>query len=97
MKISTKEDMGIADEMLLLASGSRARSACNYAQSAPKRTFWQFLMARSEGLQRKSANRKEDMGVTDKMAFLVLGSHVQREYLRTQKRRMQMHGVKFMQ
>ena len=51
MKIGKKEDMDVADEMSLLALGSRAHSARNYARSVPERAFWQFFMARSEGLK----------------------------------------------
>ena len=50
MKISMK-NMGVADEMSLLALGSRVRSANNYVRGAPERTYSQFMMARSEGLQ----------------------------------------------
>ena len=38
--------MGIANEMVLLALGSRR---------APKRAYQQFMVAKSEGLQWKSA------------------------------------------
>ena len=55
MKIGTKVHMGVANKMLMLAWGLRARSTCNYARSAPERTCSQFMMARSERLQRKSA------------------------------------------
>ena len=53
-----KADMGIADEMVLLVLGSCTCSA----QSAPKRTYQQFMVAKSEGLRWKSARRGE-MGV----------------------------------
>ena len=48
MKIGMKEDMGVADEMALPVLGSRARSARN---CAPERTYLQFMVARSDGLQ----------------------------------------------
>ena len=51
MKIGMKEDMGIANKMALLVLGSRARSARICARSAPERTYLQFMVARSEGLQ----------------------------------------------
>ena len=51
MKIGMKEDMGVADGMALSVLGSRARSARNCAQSAPERTYLQFMVARSDGLQ----------------------------------------------
>ena len=51
MKIGVKEDMGVADEMALSVLGSRARSARNCARSAPERTYLQFMVARSDGLQ----------------------------------------------
>ena len=51
MKIGMKGDMGVADKMVLLVLGSRARSARNCAQSAPERTYSQFMVAGSEGLQ----------------------------------------------
>ena len=43
-----KEDMGIANEMVLLVLGS---------QSVPKRAYKQFMVAKSEGLRWKSARR----------------------------------------
>ena len=51
MKIGMKGDMGVADKMALLVLGSRARSARNCARSAPERTYLQFMVARSDGLQ----------------------------------------------
>ena len=51
MKIGMKGDMGVADEMVLLVLGSRARSARICARSAPKCTYSQFMVAGSEGLQ----------------------------------------------
>ena len=51
MKIGMKGDMGVADKMAWLVLGSRARSARNYARSAPERTYLQFMVARSDGLQ----------------------------------------------
>ena len=51
MKIGIKGDMGVADKMALLVLGSRARSARNWVQSAPERTYLQFMVARSNGLQ----------------------------------------------
>ena len=51
MKIGIKEDMGIADEMALLILGSHAHSARNCAQSAPKQTYLQLMVAGSGGLQ----------------------------------------------
>ena len=49
MKIGMKEDMGVADEMALSVLGSRCARNC--ARSAPERTYLQFMVARSEGLQ----------------------------------------------
>ena len=43
-----QEDMGVANEMVLLVLGS---------QSAPKRAYQQFMVAKSEGLGWKSARR----------------------------------------
>ena len=51
MKIGMKGDMGVADEMALLVLGSRVRSTRNCARSAPERTYLQFMVARSDGLQ----------------------------------------------
>ena len=51
MKIGIREDMDVAEEMALLVLGSRARSAHNCARSAPERTYLQFMVARSDGLQ----------------------------------------------
>ena len=48
MKIGMKEDMGITNKMMLSNLGSRARSARN---CEPKRTYLQFMVARSEGLR----------------------------------------------
>ena len=39
MKIGMKEDMGIADEMVLFVLGSCAGNARNCARSSPERTF----------------------------------------------------------
>ena len=50
-----KEDMGVADEMLLLVLGSRVRSACNCTLSAPKCTYSQFMVARMIGFGQKLA------------------------------------------
>ena len=51
MKIGVKEDMGIVNKMVLLVLGSRARSASNFARSAPEHTYSQFMVTRSGGLQ----------------------------------------------
>ena len=45
MEMGMKEDMKVADEMSL------SRSKRNQAQSAPKCTYLQFMVARSDGLQ----------------------------------------------
>ena len=55
MKIGMKGGMGVADKMALLVLGSRARSARNCTQSAPERTYLQFMVARSDGLRARSA------------------------------------------
>ena len=55
MKIGMEEDMGVADKMALSVLGSRERNARNCAQSAPEHTYLQFVVARSDGLQWKSA------------------------------------------
>ena len=46
-----KEDMGVADKMALLVLGLRTRSVRNCARSVPERTYLQFMVARSDGLQ----------------------------------------------
>ena len=46
-----KVEGGNADEMSLSVLGSRARSARNCARSTPERTYLQFMVARSDGLQ----------------------------------------------
>ena len=51
MKIGMKGDMGVADKMVLLVLGSRARSMRNCARSAPEGTYSQFMVARSEARQ----------------------------------------------
>ena len=51
MKISIKEDMGVADEMALSVLGSHVRSARNCARGAPVHTYLQFMVPRSDGLQ----------------------------------------------
>ena len=51
MKISMKEDMGVADEMALMFLESRVRSACNCTLNAPEGSHSQFIVARSKGLQ----------------------------------------------
>ena len=51
MKIGLKGDMGVADKMVLLVFGSRSRSARKCARSAPQRTYSQFMVDGSEGLQ----------------------------------------------
>ena len=50
MKIGMKGYMGVADKMVLLVLGLRAGSARNCDRSAPKRTYSQLMVARSEGL-----------------------------------------------
>ena len=47
--------MIVADEMALLVLESRMRSLRNCAQTAPERTYLQFMVARSEGLHCKLA------------------------------------------
>ena len=51
MKIGKKGDMGVADKMVLLVLRLRACSARNCERSAPERTYSQFMVAGSEGLQ----------------------------------------------
>ena len=51
MKIGMKGAMGIADKMVLLVLGLRARSARNCAQSTSERTYSHFTVAGSEELQ----------------------------------------------
>ena len=51
MKIGMKGDMGVADKIVLLFLGLRACSVRNSEQNAPERTYLQFMVAGSEGLQ----------------------------------------------
>ena len=53
-----KEDMSVADKMVLLVLRSSARSVRNCARSAPERTYSQSMVAKSEGLQWKLAWRR---------------------------------------
>ena len=51
MKIGMKEDMGVADKIVLLVLGSPVGSMHNCAQSVPECTYSQLMVARNEGLQ----------------------------------------------
>ena len=50
--------MGVANKMGLLVLGSRPHSSRNCARSAPNCNYLQFIMARSDGLKWKSAERR---------------------------------------
>ena len=54
MKIGIKGDLGVAEEMALLVLILRARSVHKCAQSTAEGSYSQFMVAGSEGLQRKS-------------------------------------------
>ena len=45
MKIGRKEDMDVADKMIL---NLVSRRSCNYVQSVPKRTYLQFMVLKGE-------------------------------------------------
>ena len=51
MKIGMNVDWDMADGWRVLVSGLSARIARNRARSAPERTYLQFMVARSDGLQ----------------------------------------------
>ena len=51
VKFGMNIKLGMADGWRVLVSESHVRSARNCARSAPERTYLQFMVARSDGLQ----------------------------------------------